>query len=189
MSSRKVVFSLILFGLALVYLVVACGGGGEEPPAPPPVEMTPGGGEGPAEVGGAELLQARCTVCHDLGRVEAASNTLDEWEHEVEHMRELGAQLTDADSRGLLGGDLRALGSGLLAPGGRRTQERRPLWLDVAIAAVALLAPVWKSAGVSVLTETTAFTFTAGRAARSDIAPRRWCAGRGDLVEPRIWET
>jgi cytochrome c5 len=45
--------------------------------------MTPGGGEGPAEVGGDELLQARCTVCHDLGRVEAASKTQAEWEATV----------------------------------------------------------------------------------------------------------
>ena len=102
MSSRAVVFSVILFGLALVLLVVACGGGGEEPPTPPAVEMTPAGGEASAAPSGDELLQERCTVCHDLGRVEAASNTLDEWEHEVEHMRELGAQLTDAEAQTLV---------------------------------------------------------------------------------------
>jgi len=101
-SSRAVVFSVILFGLALVCLVVACGGGGEEPPAPPTAETTPAGGEGPGAPTGDELLQERCTVCHDLGRVEAASNTLDEWEHEVEHMRELGAQLTDAEAQTLV---------------------------------------------------------------------------------------
>ena len=102
MSSRTVVFSVILFGLTLMYLVVACGGAGEEPPVPPTVEMTPGGGEGPAEVGGEELLQARCTVCHDLGRVEAAGKTQAEWEDEVAHMRELGAQLTDAEAQTLV---------------------------------------------------------------------------------------
>ena len=102
MSGRKVVLLVILLCLALVYLAVACGGGGEEPPAPPPVEMTPGGGEGPAEVGGEELLQARCTVCHDLGRVEAVGQTQAEWEHEVAHMRELGAQLTDAEAQTLV---------------------------------------------------------------------------------------
>jgi cytochrome c5 len=101
-SSRAVVFSVILFGLALVCLVVACGGGGEVPPIPPTVQMTPGGGESPGAPTGDELLQARCTVCHDLGRVEAASNTLDEWEHEVEHMRQLGAQLTDAEAQTLV---------------------------------------------------------------------------------------
>lgn len=102
MSSRAVIFSVILFGLALVLLVVACGGGGEEPPAPPTVEMTPGGGEGPAEVGGDELLQARCTVCHDLGRVEAASKTQAEWEATVARMRGNGAQLTDAEAQTLV---------------------------------------------------------------------------------------
>jgi len=101
-SSRKVVFSVILFGLALVYLAVACGGGGEEPPTPPPVEMTPGGGEGQAAPTGDELLQARCTVCHDLGRVEAASKTQAEWEATVGRMRGKGAELTDAEAQTLV---------------------------------------------------------------------------------------
>jgi cytochrome c5 len=101
-SSRAVIFSAILFGLALVLLVVACGGGGEEPPASPTVEMTPGGEEGPAEVGGDELLQARCTVCHDLGRVEAASKTQAEWEATVARMRGKGAELTDAEAQTLI---------------------------------------------------------------------------------------
>jgi cytochrome c5 len=101
-SSRAVIFSAILLGLALVLLVVACGGGGEEPPVPPTVEMTPGGGEGPAEVGGDELLQARCTVCHDLGRVEAASKTQAEWEAMVARMRGKGAELTDAEAQTLI---------------------------------------------------------------------------------------
>lgn len=102
MSSRTVIFSVILLGLALVLLVVACGRGAEEPPTPPTVEMTPGGGEGPPEVGGAELLQARCTTCHDLGHVEAASKTQAEWEATVARMIGKGAELTDAEAQRLV---------------------------------------------------------------------------------------
>jgi cytochrome c5 len=101
-NSRAVVFSVMLLGLMLVCVVVACGGGVEEPPVPPPVEMTPGGGEGPGAPTGDELLQARCTVCHDLGRVEAASKTLAEWETTVARMRVNGAQLTDPEAQTLV---------------------------------------------------------------------------------------
>lgn len=102
MSSRTAIFSGILLGLALVLLVVACGGGGEEPPVPPPVETTPAGGQGPGAPTGDELLQARCTVCHDLARVEGASKTQAEWETTVERMRGKGAELTDAEAQTLV---------------------------------------------------------------------------------------
>jgi len=101
-SSKTVVFSGILLGLALVLLVVACGGGGEEPPAPPTAETTPAGGGGPAAPTGEELLQARCTACHSLGQVEAASKTQAEWETTVERMRGKGAELTDAEAQTLV---------------------------------------------------------------------------------------
>ena len=93
MRSRGIVFSVCLLGLSLVYLLVACGGGGEEPPAPPP-----GGVEGPAALGGEDLLEARCTKCHNLDRVKAASKPLDEWTATVERMRGKGAELSGAEA-------------------------------------------------------------------------------------------
>ena len=97
MRSRGIVFSVCLLGLSLVYLLVACGGGGEEPPAPPP-----GGVEGPAALGGQDLLEARCTKCHNLDRVKAASKTLDEWTATVGRMRGKGAEPTDAEAQVLV---------------------------------------------------------------------------------------
>jgi len=83
-----VAVGLVLLGAA----AVSCGGGGEEPPAPPPAEETAG------DLGGEELLEARCTECHNLDRVKAASNTLDEWASTIERMRGKGAELTDGEA-------------------------------------------------------------------------------------------
>ena len=93
MSRRNVVSLLVLVGLVLMGLAVACGGGGEETP-----EET----EGPAALGGQELLEARCTKCHNLDRVKAASKTLDEWTATVGRMRGKGAELSDAEAEILL---------------------------------------------------------------------------------------
>jgi len=91
MSRRYLSLSVIVVGLVLLGLVVACAGGGEEPPAPP-AEETAG------DLGGEELLEARCTRCHSLDRVKTASKTQAEWEATVERMRGKGAELTDEEA-------------------------------------------------------------------------------------------
>jgi len=93
MSKRSVSLLLIAVGLVLLGLAaVACGGVVEEPPAPPPAEETAG------DLGGEDLLEARCTVCHSLDRVKTASKTQAEWEATVERMRGKGAELTDEEA-------------------------------------------------------------------------------------------
>lgn len=111
----------LLVSLVLVAVVAACGepGPAAETPAgeatptaavspaaeTPAVEMSPTAAVSPAppaELGGEELLQDRCTQCHGLDRVRTQAKTLDEWEHEVAEMRELGAQLTDAEAQVLV---------------------------------------------------------------------------------------
>jgi hypothetical protein len=89
MKRSRLVCWICLSGLVIMALIVACGGG--EGPAP----------ESPT-AGGEDLLEARCTKCHDLEPVQAEGRTLDEWEEEVEHMRELGAELTDAEAQTLV---------------------------------------------------------------------------------------
>lgn len=86
MKRRQLVCWVSLWGLVVLALLVGCGGG--EGPAP----------ESPT-ASGEELLQGRCTKCHGLAPVQEEGHTLDEWEHEVEEMRELGAQLTDAEAQ------------------------------------------------------------------------------------------
>jgi mono/diheme cytochrome c family protein len=95
MSGKKVVLSFVLVGLVIVCLAVACGGAQEEPTAPPAEE--PAG-----DLSGEELLEARCTQCHGLDPVEAASKTEAEWEDTVERMIGKGAELTDAEAQTLV---------------------------------------------------------------------------------------
>jgi hypothetical protein len=44
---------------------------------------------------GAVLLEDRCTECHDLGRIEMASKTREEWDANVARMVSKGANLTE----------------------------------------------------------------------------------------------
>ena len=99
------------------FFMVQCGGPpptSEVPPtAAPAIEVptvtevppteTPVPTEAPAtqEVSpipdGKTLLQERCTRCHDLGRVERAKKTEEEWKVTVERMVGKGAQLSQAE--------------------------------------------------------------------------------------------
>jgi len=53
--------------------------------------------EEPATLDGQSLLQERCTVCHDLGRVERSEKTEEEWRATVERMVGKGAQVNQAE--------------------------------------------------------------------------------------------
>jgi mono/diheme cytochrome c family protein len=93
MSQRWVLLFLVVIGLVLLGLAaVACGGGGEVPPVPAATEEATGVLNGP------DLLEARCTRCHNLDRVQAAGRTQDGWKETVERMRGKGAQLTDEEA-------------------------------------------------------------------------------------------
>lgn len=56
----------------------------------------------PTTLDGKSLLEDRCTVCHDLGRVERAKKTEEEWKATVERMVEKGAQLDEAEQELLI---------------------------------------------------------------------------------------
>ena len=88
------------FLLALMLLVLltgsflaACGGAGEQADATAAEreKATAAAAEGKA------LLEERCARCHDLGRVERASKTADEWRATVDRMVLKGTQLSQAD--------------------------------------------------------------------------------------------
>ena len=70
----------------------------EVPPTETPVPTeAPATEEAPPTPDGKTLLQERCTRCHDLGRVERARKTEEEWKATVERMVGKGAQLSQAD--------------------------------------------------------------------------------------------
>lgn len=91
MNKTRLICSMMLVGLVVLAVLAACGG--DQGPA----EDTP-----PAGLSGEELVQDRCTVCHELERTTSASKTQQEWEATVARMRGLGAELTDAEAQTLV---------------------------------------------------------------------------------------
>jgi len=55
-----------------------------------------------ATAAGAALLQERCTVCHNLARVENAKKSGDEWSATVQRMVGKGAKLSPEEQESLV---------------------------------------------------------------------------------------
>ncbi len=92
---RRMLSVLTMMPLVLLLgsLLAACGEAEEQIVAPTTEqEKAP-----PAAIDGKSLLQERCTRCHDLGRVERARKTEEEWKVTVERMVGKGAQLSQAE--------------------------------------------------------------------------------------------
>jgi cytochrome c5 len=83
----------MLLVLLVGLLLAACGEAKEQTVAP----ATEQENAPPAAVEGKTLLEERCTRCHDLGRVERARKTEEEWKATVERMVGKGAQLSQTE--------------------------------------------------------------------------------------------
>lgn len=93
MSRRMLAVLTMTLVLLLGLLLAACGGAKDETAVP-----TTEQGEGtPVTLDAKSLLEERCTRCHDLGRVEKANKTEEEWKATVERMVGKGAQLSQAE--------------------------------------------------------------------------------------------
>jgi hypothetical protein len=86
MKRQFVVLAVVIASL----ISVQCGGS-------PPATEVPATEEAPAMLDGQSLVEERCTNCHDLGRVEQAMKTEEEWKATVERMVGKGAQLALAE--------------------------------------------------------------------------------------------
>jgi len=93
--SRRIlaVLTMMLLVLLLGSLLAACGGAKEETAVPTTEQEE----TAPVTLDGKSLLEERCTGCHDLGRVERAGKTEEEWKATVERMVGKGAQLSQAE--------------------------------------------------------------------------------------------
>ena len=93
--SKRAVFALAMMFLMVLLgsLLTACGGAKGEAPVPTTEQEE----AAPVTLDGKSLLEERCTRCHDLGRVERARKTKEEWKATVERMVEKGAQLSQAE--------------------------------------------------------------------------------------------
>lgn len=56
----------------------------------------------PAVVDGKTLLETRCTVCHNLDRINAKKATADQWQTTVTRMLSNGAKLTSGEETTLV---------------------------------------------------------------------------------------
>jgi hypothetical protein len=93
--SRRIlaVFTMMLLGLLLGSLLAACGGAKDETAVPTTEQEE----ATPVTLDGKSLVEERCTNCHDLGRVERAKKTEEEWKATVERMVGKGAQLSQEE--------------------------------------------------------------------------------------------
>lgn len=92
MDKRTLVVPAIMF-LALLAgaLLGACGGEVEQEQ------------EISTTLDGQALVQERCVGCHDLGRVEQATKTKEEWRATVESMVSKGADLSSEEQERVIG--------------------------------------------------------------------------------------
>lgn len=94
MSRRMpAVLTITLAVLLLGSLLAACGGARGETAVPTTEQEK----ATPVTLDGRSLLEERCTRCHDLGRVERARKTEEEWKATVDRMMGKGAQLGQAE--------------------------------------------------------------------------------------------
>ena len=93
--SRRIlsVLTMMLLVLLLGSLLAACGEAEEQTVAPATEQEK----ATPVTIEVKTLLQERCTRCHDLGPVERARKTEQEWKATVERMVEKGTQLSQAE--------------------------------------------------------------------------------------------
>ncbi len=83
---------LTIIALSVVFGVIAAQCGGAAPATT----------QAPAALDGGALLKGRCTVCHDLGRVESKKKTEAEWKATVERMVGKGAKLNPAEQEAVI---------------------------------------------------------------------------------------
>ena len=88
---RRGIFYLTLITLVII-AVSACSRAGTGPDA----------GPSPALSKGKALVSERCTACHNLGRVEKARKTAEEWKSTVERMKSKGAKLDESETEAVI---------------------------------------------------------------------------------------
>ena len=85
---KKGVYIGFVILILLAALLAACGGAKDE--------------GGAAALDGKALVEERCSVCHDLERVEAAKKSAEEWKTNVERMVGNGAKLNQEEQEAVI---------------------------------------------------------------------------------------
>jgi hypothetical protein len=98
-SGRAVVLLLVI-GLAIMAVLVACGSSSSQP-TKAPSQATVGSASTPA-LDGATLLETHCSGCHSADRAKQAKKTQAQWDQTVTRMIANGAQLTPDEKKVLV---------------------------------------------------------------------------------------
>jgi cytochrome c5 len=86
----------VLVIAALSLLLAACG------PSEQPGTAVPASSDEAATPDGKALVEARCTICHNIGRIDEATHDRAGWEETVDRMIKTGARLTDAERKAVI---------------------------------------------------------------------------------------
>ena len=94
---KRVLFFLIV----AAFFISACSTTDTNPPTSIPTDI-PSQDQSPSALDGRALLQERCTLCHNLNRIEQASKSEDQWRTTVEQMISKGAVLNAEEKEALI---------------------------------------------------------------------------------------
>ena len=101
----RLLTSTLIFMLLTSFFLTGCGSPQTESSPPAAQEQSAPATQvqnAPVALDGASLLQERCTVCHDLGRVEQAKKSADEWKATVTRIVGKGAKLDQAEQEAVI---------------------------------------------------------------------------------------
>ena len=90
MKPRGSISGSILIVIVAVILAASCSSQGKS-------ERDSPAAVAPTALGGKELLEARCSACHDIGKVTNERGTAEQWAWIVNGMISRGAKLNDAE--------------------------------------------------------------------------------------------
>jgi len=94
-------FVLLAVAMTLALTMVGCAGGEEPTPSTtePPATETPSTPEAsPAQ----QLVETKCSMCHDLSRVEGANYDQAQWEATVTRMEQNGLVVTEQERQQII---------------------------------------------------------------------------------------
>jgi len=104
-------FAILAVVIVLALSVAGCTGGAEPttPSTETPSTETPSTETPPTEAppasessAGEQLVQTKCSMCHDLSRVEAATYDQAQWEATVGRMQQNGLVVTDEEKQQII---------------------------------------------------------------------------------------
>ncbi len=94
-------YMIVAVAMTIALVLVGCSGAAE--PVPDATETPSTEAPAASEPSGAEqLVQTKCSMCHDLSRVEGADYDQAKWEETVTRMQQNGLVVTEAERQEII---------------------------------------------------------------------------------------